>query len=181
MPNCSNWNFQLQIVMNSDEQQWWKWTSSSFLLSMLSVVFFFYNFVILNKKHGVMTGRYSMCMLSCFSHVWLWNPMDHSLPDSSVHGIIQTRLLEWVAMLFSRGSSNPGIKPTSVKSPALAGGFLTASTTWEACTALLTFKEHSFSYPWGLVVALEKRIHKECSLTARDPSATQPSQLLVLY
>ena len=41
------------------------------------------------------------------SHVWLFatNPMDCSLPGSSVHGILQARILEWVAIPFSRGSS----------------------------------------------------------------------------
>ena len=33
--------------------------------------------------------------------------MDHSLPGSSVHGILQARILEWVAIPFSRGSSQP--------------------------------------------------------------------------
>ena len=37
----------------------------------------------------------------------LCDPMDCSLPDSSVHGIFQTRILEWVAISFSRGSSQP--------------------------------------------------------------------------
>ena len=37
----------------------------------------------------------------------LCNPMDCSLPGSSVHGIFQTRVLEWVAISFSRGSSRP--------------------------------------------------------------------------
>ena len=32
----------------------------------------------------------------------LSNPMDHSLPGSSVHGILQARVLEWVAIAFSR-------------------------------------------------------------------------------
>jgi len=35
----------------------------------------------------------------------LYNPMDCSLPGSSVHGILQARILEWVAISFSRGSS----------------------------------------------------------------------------
>ena len=35
----------------------------------------------------------------------LCDPMDYSLPGSSVHGILQARLLEWVAILFSRGYS----------------------------------------------------------------------------
>ena len=37
----------------------------------------------------------------------LWDPMDCSLPCSSVHGILQARVLEWVAISFSRGSSQP--------------------------------------------------------------------------
>ena len=37
----------------------------------------------------------------------LSDPMDCSLPGSSVHGIFQTRVLEWVAISFSRGSSRP--------------------------------------------------------------------------
>ena len=37
----------------------------------------------------------------------LCNPMDYSPPGSSVHGILQTRILEWVAISSSRGSSQP--------------------------------------------------------------------------
>ena len=37
----------------------------------------------------------------------LCNPMNHSLPGSSVHGILQASILEWVAMPSSRGSSQP--------------------------------------------------------------------------
>ena len=37
----------------------------------------------------------------------LCSSKDCSLPGSSVHGILQARILEWVAMLFSRGSSRP--------------------------------------------------------------------------
>ena len=42
--------------------------------------------------------------------------MDCSLSGSSVHGMLQARTLEWVAMPSSRGSSQPGIQP---RSPAL--------------------------------------------------------------
>ena len=37
----------------------------------------------------------------------LWEPKDCILPGSSVHGILQARLLEWVAMPSSKGSSQP--------------------------------------------------------------------------
>ena len=46
-----------------------------------------------------------VCVLSCVST--LCNPMDCSLPDSSVRGISQARILEWVAISSSRGSSPP--------------------------------------------------------------------------
>ena len=61
------------------------------------------------------------------SHVWLFgDPMDCSLPDSSVDGIFQVRVLEWVAISSSRGDlPNPGIKPASTAPPSLAGGFFT--------------------------------------------------------
>ena len=37
----------------------------------------------------------------------LWDPMDYSPPGSSVHGILQAGILEWVAISYSRGSSQP--------------------------------------------------------------------------
>ena len=67
-----------------------------------------------------------LLLLLLFSHwvscVWLFcNPMDCSLPSASIHGISQTRILEWVAILFG-DLSNPGIKSPF---PALAGRFFT--------------------------------------------------------
>ena len=52
-------------------------------------------------------------MLSLQSCPTLWEPMDCSPPVSSVPGILQARILERVAIPFSRGTSNPGIKPRS--------------------------------------------------------------------
>ena len=53
-------------------------------------------------------------------------PHDCSLPGSSVYGIFQARILEWIASSFSRGSSQPRIKPASLVSPALAGRFFSS-------------------------------------------------------
>ena len=49
------------------------------------------------------------CVLSCFSQVWLFATpwVDCSPPDSSVYGILQARILEWIAVPSSRGSSQP--------------------------------------------------------------------------
>ena len=52
--------------------------------------------------------------------------MDCSPPGSSVHGILQARILEWVAIPISRdGSISTGMEPVSLMSPALANGFFT--------------------------------------------------------
>ena len=48
-----------------------------------------------------------------------------------LHGILQARILEWVAMPSSRGTS-PRMEHASFMSPTLADGFFTASTTWKA-------------------------------------------------
>ena len=48
-----------------------------------------------------------MCVKSLQSCPTLCDPMDCSPPGSSVHGILQARLLEWVAIPFCRGSSPP--------------------------------------------------------------------------
>ena len=58
----------------------------------------------------------------------LCNPMDGTPLVSSVPGILQARILEWVAISFSRGSS-PGIEPAS---PALASRVFTIWAIWEA-------------------------------------------------
>ena len=46
--------------------------------------------------------NWCVCAQSCLT---LCDPMDCSSPGSSVHGILQARILEWVATSFSRGSS----------------------------------------------------------------------------
>ena len=46
------------------------------------------------------------------------DPVDCSPPGSSVHGILQARILEWVAISFSRDLPNPEIEPMSPASPA---------------------------------------------------------------
>ena len=61
----------------------------------------------------------------------LCDPLDCSPPGSSVLAISQARILEVVAISFSRHLPQPGIKATSSVPLALAGGFST-TTTWEA-------------------------------------------------
>ena len=55
------------------------------------------------------------------------------MPGSSVHGILQAKILERIAMPCSRGSSQPkNWTCISYFPPGLAGGFCTTSATWEA-------------------------------------------------
>ena len=61
---------------------------------------------------------------SCLTLCNPWSP-----PGSSVHGIFQERILEWVAVSSPGDLPDPGIKSTFLASPALAGGFFTTSTT----------------------------------------------------
>ena len=75
-------------------------------------------------------------MLSHFSRVRLFATLwtvARRAPLSM--GILQARILEWVALLSPGDLPNPGIEPASLMSPALAGRFFTTSATWEAlCT-----------------------------------------------
>ena len=63
--------------------------------------------------------KWKSCLILC-------DPMDCSSPGSFVHGILQARILEWVATPFSRGSSRPR-DPTLVS--CTAGRFFTIWTT----------------------------------------------------
>ena len=62
----------------------------------------------------------------------LWNPVDCSRPGSSIHGILQARILEWVAMPSSRGSSQPRDGTWVSYVSCMAAWFFTTSATWEA-------------------------------------------------
>ena len=64
-------------------------------------------------------------MLHAQSCPTLHNPMDRSLPGSSVHGISQASILEWLPFPFPEDFPDPGIEPRSPVSPALAGGSFT--------------------------------------------------------
>jgi len=54
------------------------------------------------------TKTLQLCLTFC-------NSMDHSPPDSSVYGILQARILEWIAMPYSRDLSDPGMEVKSLR------------------------------------------------------------------
>ena len=60
-----------------------------------------------------------LCLTIC-------DPKDCSLPGSSVHVILEARILEWGA--YFRGSFDPGIKHTSSVAPAFADGYFTTES-----------------------------------------------------
>ena len=79
-------------------------------------------------RHRALLCKQGLFVLtqSCWT---LCSPMDCSLPGSSVHGIFQAGILEWVAMPPPGHLPDPGIQPVSLGSPALTGGFFTTSAT----------------------------------------------------
>ena len=77
-----------------------------------------------SKTEGMYAYIY---VLSHFSHVRLCNPMDYSLPGSSVHGILQERILEWISTPFSRPSSGPRME---LGSPGLQADYLPSKPTY---------------------------------------------------
>ena len=77
-----------------------------------------------------------VCMLSHFNRVRLMRSFGLSLPGSSVHGDSPGKNTGKGCHALLQGNlPNPGIDPTSLTTPALAGGFFTTSTTWEAQTS----------------------------------------------
>ena len=75
----------------------------------------------------------------------LCNTMDCSLPGSSAHGSLQARILEWVAISSSRDLPGPGIKPTSLASPALVADSLTLCHLGSTYRFTLFFSTSQFS------------------------------------
>ena len=74
------------------------------------------NFILLGTVvKGIVSGIVNIflivycvcCAKSLQSCLTLWDPLDYSLPDSSIYGILWARIQEWVAMPSSRGSYSP--------------------------------------------------------------------------
>ena len=99
-------------------------------------------FIIRNWLTWVWDLRYAKSLQSCWT---LCHPMDRSPSGSSVHEILQARILEWVAMPSSRGSLQPRDWTSSLMSPALAGGFFTTSTIWEKSAGLESWRPRTAS------------------------------------
>ena len=86
------------------------------------------------QSNGMVVEQLMVCCMCVCAQLCLTfcDPMDCSPPDSSVHGIhssvhgiLQARLLEWIAISSSWGSSQPRDRTWSLASPALTGRFFT--------------------------------------------------------
>ena len=86
------------------------------------------------------------------SHLTLCYPMDCNLPGSSVHGILQARILEWVAMPSSRGSFGPRDWTLVSNIYCTARGFFTTSTTFTQDER--NFKVHTKFYTQVFILFL---------------------------
>ena len=78
-------------------------------------------------------------MLVAQSYQTLCSPMDCSPPGSSVHGILQQENWSGLPLPTPGDLPDPWIELESLASLALAGGFFTISTTWEALDFLIFF------------------------------------------
>ena len=125
--------------------------------------------------------------------------MDYSRPGSSVHGISQARILEWVAICFSRGSSWPREDPMSL---ALQADSLALSHLGSLLRGLMSlndlasthFPSTSLSFSYSGLLSVLKRwdflpqalaemthtVHSECLIFSQVFLGLNPSHLLGL-
>ena len=102
----------LEWVAISFSNWWWNWEAER-IKNMLK-------FTATNtRQKGTIIHAFlsSMRVPHQFNSVRLFDTMDGSLPGSSVHGIFQTRILEWVAVSFSGGSSQSRDRTRLIQSP----------------------------------------------------------------
>ena len=99
-----------------------------------------------------------VCVWVAQSCLTLCNPMDCSLPCSCVCGILQARILKWVAIPFSRGSSqHRGQNRVS----CIAGRFFTSWATREALRVLYISSNRTVGHLWSCLL---QRLHLSVSL-----------------
>ena len=100
----------------------------------------------------------------------LGDPIDCTPPGSSVHGTLQARILQWVAILFSKGSSQPRVQ-TQVS--CTAGGFLPIWVTREALVCY-SMEMRRFTYLLSKYLrhnhCAGHRVTIRCDRTALKPS-----------
>ena len=111
------------------------------------------------------------CCLVAQLYPTLCDPLDSNPPGSSAHGISQARILEWVTISFSRGSSQP-IDWMQVSCVSCIG-ILYHWATWEALKNVHNLVESK--WPWGEV---EKQIFAEAEILQWEPASESPGGLV---
>ena len=103
--------------------------------------------VLFTQGEFLWSNNVFVCVLVTQSCLTLGNPMDCSPPGSSVHGILQGY---WNGLPCPPPGDlpDPAIKPESLMSPALAGGFFTTNATWEALYVINTINKN-YSLPFS--------------------------------
>ena len=109
---------------------------------------FFLLLVLLLFQNMTKIYVHAKSLQSCLT---LWDPMDCSLPGTSVCGILQARILEWVAVSFSRGTSQPRDQ-TWVS--CIPGRCFTIWATREAPIRYLYFPERIFYVDHHIICSL---------------------------
>ena len=104
--------------------RWWKRNENLLLVTLFSLEYGF--------GDSMFWGWSWVCAKLLQSCLTLCDPVDCSPPGSSVHGILQRRIIEWVACPPPGDLPNPGIEPASLMSRALTGWFFTTGANWEA-------------------------------------------------
>ena len=178
---------QSGIDIRSPQTRLFTWNTCVYAMGHLRSTFGLLVFLVLIPAHLYAIVSALLLRQSC---PIVCDPVDRSLPGSSVHGILQVRILEWVATSSLGNLPNPGIEPMSLMSPVLAGGFFTTSATWEVQTGSKLWKEYGkaiYCHPAYLISMrstpcemLGWMTHKLESRFLGEISATSESQMILL-
>ena len=139
-----------KLMNNLQKIQWWKMADLIFqakpawILSLCSVTYYLCRSEVTQ-----------LCPSLC-------NPLDCNLPGSSVHGVFQAGVQEWVAISFSRGSFQSR-DWTWVS--CIAGRLFTVWSSREAWNKAPNLSEPSFSHLWNIIACLSYFIHVQLYAT----------------
>ena len=102
-------SYTLRVTVNNSAMEEGTLFLTNFWLfqDTLGIIIMYY--ILLNKKwlySPISNALVGPCMSSVLSRVWLL-ATPCCAPGSSIHGILQARILEWVAIFYSKGSSRP--------------------------------------------------------------------------
>ena len=132
-----------------------------------NLIFWYFNWFNLNQRNKILyhlikylKTRISMsaCLVAVIIQT-LWDPMDYSPPDFSVHGILQARILEWVDISSSKGSSWPRdqIRTSCISWLQADFEILPTLVSWpefNVCEALLSRSSRNLTWEFYLNLAL---------------------------